>query len=422
MLSTSETTTLLCLFHHLDQAQGAMDELYREGIPPSSISVLGNREVRSAGPATLETLPVPAKDLARFQHGIEDGGVVIAVSAISHNVTTVESIFTKHAAVKVGEMLATEASVSVPPLLGVVGSDVPVIENAPQFGKRAVDRVGLKLHQLGVEAMVKQSPASPNYPIVIDRGTVNSPATDADMSANNRTIELLETTEEAVVLKRAYVVEEVVVGRRSSDHIEQIRDTVRRTEVQIEEVPASPETQELHPAETSTSMMHDTVTLNKGAAQTSGAFASIPSKAPAPLPTSPASEYRGEVVIPVVEERLEINRRTVDRGGVRIRRRIAENPVETTITLHEEHIIMARHTVDRPASEADLLLRGNCTIELTEMADLAVITKSAHVVEEIVVSKQVEARIEHITESLRRTKVEMERIPNTIAFTSQEES
>ena len=119
-------------------------------------------------------------------------------------------------------------------------------------------------------------------------------------------------------------------------------------------------------------------------------------------------------------ETTEVHRRTIDRGGVRVRRRIAEHAVETSIALHEEHVILARHTVSRPVSEADLLPRGNRTIELMEMAESAMITKSAHVMEEFVVGRQVEARMEHITESLRRTKTEMEQIPNTIVFTSQE--
>lgn len=42
--------------------------------------------------------------------------------------------------------------------------------------------------------------------------------------------------EEAVVGKQARVVEEVVVGKETVAHEETIRDTVRRSDVEIEEV------------------------------------------------------------------------------------------------------------------------------------------------------------------------------------------
>ena len=46
------------------------------------------------------------------------------------------------------------------------------------------------------------------------------------------------TGEEAVVGKTSRVVEEVLVGKQSSQHTEQITDSVRKTEVEVEEVPA----------------------------------------------------------------------------------------------------------------------------------------------------------------------------------------
>ena len=47
-------------------------------------------------------------------------------------------------------------------------------------------------------------------------------------------VEIQETEEEAVVEKRARVVEEVVVGKESSDREKTIRDTVRHTDVDVQ--------------------------------------------------------------------------------------------------------------------------------------------------------------------------------------------
>jgi uncharacterized protein (TIGR02271 family) len=48
-----------------------------------------------------------------------------------------------------------------------------------------------------------------------------------------RTLEVRETQEEPVVNKTANVVEEVVIGRESTERTETVRDTVRKEEVEI---------------------------------------------------------------------------------------------------------------------------------------------------------------------------------------------
>jgi len=46
---------------------------------------------------------------------------------------------------------------------------------------------------------------------------------------------MTETREEAVLSKDARVIEEVVVGKETTERMETIRDTLRRTDVQVEE-------------------------------------------------------------------------------------------------------------------------------------------------------------------------------------------
>jgi hypothetical protein len=50
-----------------------------------------------------------------------------------------------------------------------------------------------------------------------------------------RNIEMTETAEEAVVAKEAQVREELVVRKTAEEHVEKIDDTVRRTEVDVDE-------------------------------------------------------------------------------------------------------------------------------------------------------------------------------------------
>ena len=61
-------------------------------------------------------------------------------------------------------------------------------------------------------------------------------ATGADMAFREGTIEVTETSEVPVVAKEARVVEEVVVGKTATDRTETVRDTVRRTDVEVEDL------------------------------------------------------------------------------------------------------------------------------------------------------------------------------------------
>jgi stress response protein YsnF len=56
--------------------------------------------------------------------------------------------------------------------------------------------------------------------------------TDADFT--DRTIEVTETDEEAVVGKTARVKEEVVVNKAATERVETVRETVRREDVEID--------------------------------------------------------------------------------------------------------------------------------------------------------------------------------------------
>ena len=117
--------------------------------------------------------------------------------------------------------------------------------------------------------------------------------------------------------------------------------------------------------------------------------------------------------VPVVEEDIQIGKRTVDVGGLRVVKRMSETPVSQIVNLREEHATIERRPVDRPASEADFANFREGTIEVRETTEEAVVGKTARVVEEVVVGKEATERSETISDSVRRTDVEVEEIPAT---------
>jgi uncharacterized protein (TIGR02271 family) len=115
-----------------------------------------------------------------------------------------------------------------------------------------------------------------------------------------------------------------------------------------------------------------------------------------------------KAVIPVMEENLEVGKRTVERGGARIRSRVIEKPVEANVRLREEHVVVNRHPVNRAVTDADVNNFQQGDIELTERAEVPVINKQARVVEEIEVGKTVEEHDQTIRDTVRRTDVDVQ--------------
>jgi uncharacterized protein (TIGR02271 family) len=111
--------------------------------------------------------------------------------------------------------------------------------------------------------------------------------------------------------------------------------------------------------------------------------------------------------IPIVEESLQVGKREVEHGRVRIRSYVVETPVNEQVTLRQEHVDVNRRPVDRPLTDADDAFRER-VIEVTEHTEEAVVSKEARVREEVVIRKEADQRTETVHDTVRRTEVEVE--------------
>jgi uncharacterized protein (TIGR02271 family) len=112
----------------------------------------------------------------------------------------------------------------------------------------------------------------------------------------------------------------------------------------------------------------------------------------------------------VIEENLQVGKRSVETGGVRIRSRIVEHAVEEDVRLREEHVSVDRRPVDRPASEADLQAFREGEVEVIEHAEVPVVAKEARVVEEVLLNKEQDERTETVRDTVRKTEVDVENL------------
>ncbi len=114
--------------------------------------------------------------------------------------------------------------------------------------------------------------------------------------------------------------------------------------------------------------------------------------------------------IPIIEESFEVGKKKVQTGGVRLKSRIVERPVEEELRLRQEWVNIERNAVDRPATEAELAAFTDGEVEMIESAEVPVVTKQARVVEEIRLSKEVEEHSETVRDTVRKTEVNVEEL------------
>jgi uncharacterized protein (TIGR02271 family) len=117
---------------------------------------------------------------------------------------------------------------------------IPVVEEKLRIGKREVSRGGVRVRSYIVEEPVHEEVRLREERVSVERRPVDAPARPVVKGSpgdlmQERTVEVTETAEQAVVGKEARITEEVVISKEADERVEQIDDTVRRTEVEVED-------------------------------------------------------------------------------------------------------------------------------------------------------------------------------------------
>jgi stress response protein YsnF len=109
---------------------------------------------------------------------------------------------------------------------------IDVVKEEVAIGKREVETDGsVTVRSHIIERPVEETLRLRKEEVYVKRTPVDRPADTADFK--DRTISVKEKAEEAVVSKKARVVEEIEVGKNVDTRTETIRETARETEVDI---------------------------------------------------------------------------------------------------------------------------------------------------------------------------------------------
>lgn len=224
---------------------------------------------------------VPHADAELYNEGVRRGGALLAVKSPDEKAQQVAEILGDDGAVDIDERadlykqegfmptqapvrpnpvpaaaaastvaatapVAPKPAVTTPPVttnLDTTGeTKLNVTEENLVVGKREVERGAVRVYQHVTETPVQEQVTLHEEHINVERTPVNRPVTAADAAFKEGSFELHETAEEAVIAKQARVVEEVTIGKQATDRVETVHDMVRRTDVEVEEIPGTAST------------------------------------------------------------------------------------------------------------------------------------------------------------------------------------
>lgn len=183
---------------------------------------------------TLVTVRASDTMAAQVEHILEYGSAGAATGAVATGAMATDAV------APVAAPVGLAATTAAPLATGVSDGTIQVVKEDLLVGKREVDQGGVRVTSRVVETPVQEEVRLREERVSLERRPVNRPLTGPAAAAFlERTISATATSEEAVVAKEARVVEEIALRKEAAERVETVRDTVRETKVDVEEVKGS---------------------------------------------------------------------------------------------------------------------------------------------------------------------------------------
>jgi stress response protein YsnF len=213
---------------------------------------LAHADIYDGTPAGLEALrrlDLTAEERTACEAKLATGGFLLLAQAQSGEdaeriIAALERIADEHSRVPDAPSAPAAAAAEQRPAV-VEEERLPVVEEELRVGTREVVRGGAR-----VRTRVEEVPVTEEVELIeefarIEKRPASRPVSEQELEETGllreRVFEVAQFREEPVVSKEAFVREEVVVSKTIERRVEQIHETVRRTEVVTEELGAEPD-------------------------------------------------------------------------------------------------------------------------------------------------------------------------------------
>ena len=254
---------VVTLFDTSEHAEAARRNLEQAGFSTNDISIVSKEGLPGTGTMLREPglwhrlfgRHIEEHEARVYGNAVEGGGVVLTLRASEpdvpralgilnqHNVVDVKNraietgLLSKAAAARFGPAMA--AAMPAKPVTIDMGKTevLRLAEEQLEVGKRLVKEGTARIRRFVTEKPVEAQVKLHEEHVEIVRRAVSDPAFVRDVDWSDRTIYVDETVEVPTVSKSVHIAEEVVVGRRGTDRVETVKDTVRRQQVDVERNP-----------------------------------------------------------------------------------------------------------------------------------------------------------------------------------------
>ena len=274
--------TIVAVYDTAAHAEAAVQALEAANVPSSAISRHSQQGTTSAGALTAAPAAgeergfwsslfgaEPDHDTAVYDRSMASGATVVSVKVPEDHHESVAAILESHNPIDIDERaesygLRAASTTGLSSSLGMSGDTIGaattgatgslgsaalgtaetkdgvirLAEESLEVGKRAIVGGTTRIRRYVVATPVEKDISLHSERVVVERRPVTGTETTGTVDFTDRTIEMTETNEQAVVSKTARIVEEVALRKEAADRVETVKDTVRRQDVEIETVPS----------------------------------------------------------------------------------------------------------------------------------------------------------------------------------------
>jgi uncharacterized protein (TIGR02271 family) len=253
--------TVVAAYDTAQSSQAAVDALKAGGFHADDISVFDKSRGSLGESGIWQRLfggGMHQHEADVYNQAIDRGGVVVTVRVPDNEVAHATGILDIHrpfdvqdravttgiapagrvqaaaAAIAAAPLAAAQQVAVSPKLAGAYNETLRLAEEQLEVGKRMVETGRTRVRRFVTERDASADVTLHEEHADIIRRAVTDPKYIGEIDWADNTIEVVETAEQALVSKTARVVEEVALKKIGSDHVETVRDKLRRQQVEVE--------------------------------------------------------------------------------------------------------------------------------------------------------------------------------------------
>jgi uncharacterized protein (TIGR02271 family) len=227
---------IIAVFENADRARAARDALAAGGFGHDRIEIWDERTGTGSWSA-MKRRSLPDEDCHAYAEGLHRGHAMLMIRCAPGEHDRVLQLIEQFRPIDIDEHASKwRAAGWSGRAEGTQEQVIPVYEEQLKVGKRVVERGGVRVRVYTVAQPVKEGVTLRHERVEIERRPADRPVGNVHGEAfKERTIDVPTRQEEAVVAKEARVKEEIVVRKEADQKTQTVGDTVRRTEVEVED-------------------------------------------------------------------------------------------------------------------------------------------------------------------------------------------